>query len=764
MKKISKKLVSFLLVVVMVVSMSAMMFTVGAEDSGIKVGDTITLGTYPQSAIKDESGNVTGYNTEPIEWIVLKISDGKALLLSKQIIDGKAYNHTCDTVDGYYGNNYAHSDIRKWLIEDFYDTAFSTKDKNAIVPTVLDNSACATDAYASGPYTKYSSESTTDNVFLLSKSEIDTYASKCLEAEATDYALLNSRVSSNDIEWLTRTAGNNYYQIYTVQFKWGGWRTYFNWNNDYKITMIRSVRPAITVDLDKYEESVKGKFLPGYDPVDLLDKYIFLNQTDKISYWQCCKMFSPIIAGILNVCDDGTGGQCYGMATTTALFLRGSPAINSVTGIIDVGFDYVKEYPDSAAVNIRDMYNGKSGFLKSFVSKYKINLDDFIKYAHISQYSASIVLMKALTNNQYDMIIESIENYIDGGEPVVIGIRGDTKKETDCGHALLPVGIKKTENSYIVYVDDSNHCEKICELVFNLEDDEITGWSYEPLNWGSDKPNGKINCSSPCAVVLPFYEQNAISETVSSFFKSTYKLITTNSDNSITKDDKLIEILSENGTSSDNYLYWADESLESLTVSAVDKETEFSYCDDYVGISAVIPKGSKAECVVDDETFGNIVISDVKDNEVEISFETATGDSQDITTITISGTAIDNEVTATQTENGINVTGIANGTITLKKNDEVLSTKEITCSDGNSEIKYDKTGANSELSAEYEEKHDDSNNDGVCDDCNKVLDPSKSCHCACHTNIIVKFVLMIIDAILRAFGSSFDCSCGMSHR
>lgn len=757
MRKFSKKLLSLLLVVAMIVPMCGMMFTVGAEDkSSIKVGDTITLGTYPQSAIKDADGKVTGYKTEPIEWLVLRIDNGKALLLSKKILDGKAYNHTSATVNGYYGNNYAHSDIRKWLIGDFYNTAFSDNDKNVVVPTVLDNSATNS---------TYSSESTTDNVFLLSKWEAETYASNYYYTAATDYACIENNTETDHLgnhSWLTRTARSNYYQFFYVQYR-SGWTIYYNWYDD-KINVSIGVRPAITVDLDKYEESVKGKFLEGYDTVDLLDKYLFLNQTDKISYWQCCKMFTPIIAGILNHCDDGTNGQCYGMATTTALFLKGTPTVDSVTGTIKVGFDSVEEYPDNTAVNIRDMWNGESGFLKSFVSRYKVNLSDFIKYAHISQYSASIALMKILTNNQYDMIIESIENYINGGEPVIIGIRGDLGAKKDCGHALLPVGIKKTENSYIVYVDDSNNYEEKCELVFNLKDNEITGWSYEPLNWGSDKPNGEINCSSPCAVVLPFYEQNALSETVSSFFKTTYKLISTNNDNSIAKDDRLIETLSENGTSSDNYLYWADESLEALTVSAVDKETEFSYCDDYVGISAVIPESSKAKCVVNDETFSNIIISDAKDNEVEISFNTATKDSQDITTITVSGIATDNEVTATQTETGIKITGITNGTITLKKNDDVLSTEKIFCSDGNSEIDYDKTGTNSDVSAKYEEKHNDADNDCVCDDCNKVLDASKSCHCACHTNIIVKFVLMIIDAIFRAFGSSFDCACGMSHR
>lgn len=791
MRKISKKILSIVLVICMLIPISAMMFTVGAEESSsIKVGDTITLGKY---------------NGKDIIWVCVLIDSNGPLMMAKDVLCNKAYDAS-GVNDKYHSDGWGYirkergsscwydSSIRQWLNsseqsvswthcppksgsvtanayneEAGFLTNFTDKEKALIKEVTRIVNVNIWETKRSG----YCDGGSSDTVYQsLTKSSVNfknyyykNITDKMFLLNAQQYnAIYNSDRSflkASTSYWTCINDGNNFacFEHVVVANPNLSIDTGYQANNG-----SFGVRPAFYLDLEKYEESVKGKFLEGYDTVDLLDKYLFTNQTDKISYWQCCKMFTPIIAGILNHCDDGTNGQCYGMATTTALFLKGTPMVDSVTGTIKVGFDSVEEYPDNTAVNIRDMWNGEENYVKSFISEYNISLDDFIKLAHISQYSASMIITENLTTNQYSMIIKAIEGYINGGEPIVISIRGDIGKKIDCGHSLLPVGIKKTENSYIVYVDDSNNYEKICELVFHLEDNEITGWSYEPSNWGSDKPNGKIYYSAPCSNVLPFFAINAVDESINNFFKTTYKLISTNNNNSIVKDDRFIEILSENGTSSDNYLYWADESLETLTISAVDKETEFSYCDDYVGISVVIPKGSKAECVVNDETFSNIIISDAKDNEVEISFDTATEDSQDITTITISGIATDNEVTATQTETGIKVTGIANGTITLKKNDEVLSTEKISCSDGNDEIEYDKTGTSSEVSAKYEEKHNDANNDGVCDDCNKVLDASKSCYCACHTNIIVKFVLMIIDAIFRAFGSSFDCACGMSHR
>lgn len=249
-----------------VLALTIIPFYAGAESSSeIKVGDSIEFGSYYQTS--DGSG---GFNKEPIKWNVLKVENGKALLLSSKIIDAARYNNTSATVNGYYGNNYAHSEVRKWLIDDFYNSAFTENEKNCILETTLDNSACATDYNASGSYNKYSSESTTDKVFLLSKNEIDTLASKYMNKSVTDYAKSRGfqQIVSTEAcnAWLTRTAGNNTFQIYYVQIRWGKWTTYYNWNDD-KITVKMGACPAIWVDMEKInqskEEQEKGSYI-GY--------------------------------------------------------------------------------------------------------------------------------------------------------------------------------------------------------------------------------------------------------------------------------------------------------------------------------------------------------------------------------------------------------------------------------------------------------------------------------------------------------------------
>ena len=241
------------------------------------VGDVIEFGSYPQSAIKNEKGETIGFKEEPIQWIILNITNGKALLLSLKIIDGTIYNHTSQTTNGHYANNYAHSDIRKWLTSVFYLKAFSDVEDSCVLETFLDNSAYPTSVNAQGSFTQYSSESTTDKVFLLSKNEADTYAANYFATVPTDYACANSFASfQGSNHWFLRTAGNNPYQIYYVHLRFGKYKTYFNWYDD-ALQSVMGVRPAIYLDLDKYNESKEltqdYPFVPFADPNLPLENY-----------------------------------------------------------------------------------------------------------------------------------------------------------------------------------------------------------------------------------------------------------------------------------------------------------------------------------------------------------------------------------------------------------------------------------------------------------------------------------------------------------
>ncbi len=143
---------------------------------------------------QDDNGYYTStvywFKYEPIKWRILKESDGKALILADLAIDSQQYYHSTSnrTVGGntVYPNNYAESDIRKWLNDTFYNTAFTSLQKGLIEVTNVDNSVSST-GYSSN---QYACENTNDNVFLLSYKEVSTYLKSDTERQmkSSDYA------------------------------------------------------------------------------------------------------------------------------------------------------------------------------------------------------------------------------------------------------------------------------------------------------------------------------------------------------------------------------------------------------------------------------------------------------------------------------------------------------------------------------------------------------------------------------------------------
>lgn len=130
------------------------------------------------------------FKYEPISWRILDPSSG--LLMSESILDSQAYNnYILGADDGYYGdssktyyaNDYYNCSIRKWLNEDFYNTAFTTKQKANIRNDVEIN---------------INSQASHDKVFLLSYDEVKTsvygFSSSvsaydtARETQGTDYA------------------------------------------------------------------------------------------------------------------------------------------------------------------------------------------------------------------------------------------------------------------------------------------------------------------------------------------------------------------------------------------------------------------------------------------------------------------------------------------------------------------------------------------------------------------------------------------------
>ena len=156
----------------------------------MKIGNIITFGTYFKNRI-----SYGEYTSEPIEWVVLDIKDGKALLLSRYALDGGIPFEKVrrDTVWG-------DCSIRRWLDETFLNAAFDEKEKRKIARITLPAEVGNSLSFASR-----------DRIFLLSVGEVGGYLT--VEQSAcypTDYAkdktaLLTS--SDGHCAWWLRSSG-----------------------------------------------------------------------------------------------------------------------------------------------------------------------------------------------------------------------------------------------------------------------------------------------------------------------------------------------------------------------------------------------------------------------------------------------------------------------------------------------------------------------------------------------------------------------------
>lgn len=111
---------------------------------------------------------------EPVEWLVLDTAEGKAFLLSRYVLDARAYDENYDasawlTDKSYhYRGTWEQSSVRAWLNSDFYRNAFTFSEQGSILLSYVENLPGTLRDTSSGPDTR-------DKVYLLSESEAVKY-------------------------------------------------------------------------------------------------------------------------------------------------------------------------------------------------------------------------------------------------------------------------------------------------------------------------------------------------------------------------------------------------------------------------------------------------------------------------------------------------------------------------------------------------------------------------------------------------------------
>ena len=145
---------------------------------------------------QDDNGYSTNtiywFSYDPIEWDILSESNGKALIIANLILDSQDY-YPSNSLSSFshnggtgYASNYELSNIRKFLNDNFYNTAFNDLQKSLIKTTTVNNSVSSTACSTSD----YACNDTNDKLFLLSYKELTTYytSRESKLAKGSDYA------------------------------------------------------------------------------------------------------------------------------------------------------------------------------------------------------------------------------------------------------------------------------------------------------------------------------------------------------------------------------------------------------------------------------------------------------------------------------------------------------------------------------------------------------------------------------------------------
>lgn len=146
----------------------------------VSVGDKVRFGTYEQD-------NDISNGKEDIEWRVLAKENNRILVISDKALDCQLYNVKYDVV------TWKTCTLRKWLNDDFFNSAFTDAEKMCI-PIVT------VSADKNPKYSTYSGKTTKDKIFLLSTKEAEKYfvddeERKCIP---TDYAIAQGVYTSDN--------------------------------------------------------------------------------------------------------------------------------------------------------------------------------------------------------------------------------------------------------------------------------------------------------------------------------------------------------------------------------------------------------------------------------------------------------------------------------------------------------------------------------------------------------------------------------------
>ncbi len=411
--------------------------------------------------------------------------------------------------------------------------------------------------------------------------------------------------------------------------------------------------------------------------------------------------------------DESAHGLCYGMASTTASILEGLPKEN----------DYVlNDYSLCDTISDIQPYSN--------IKRMGMTARDFIKYGYVTQFSNQANFKTSGAVSDCETIYNAVERYVnEGGNPVILNMREFVYNETTNswsqgnGHAVLAVGLIGRNG---ILIDDSNK-DEIQTIYFEIDEKgEFTGcWAYNGYSWtnGDNEKSlselasqGRAGCIGYFvdgilpSMVAEYNAQLTPEDAIDKFdeldkehnmlYISDERVnINTYSENSLVKVMKPSQSTEGKIDDEKDALYWVENKKTIELNNFSFDETEVVFSGNKSEIEVVIPDKSNIVMTVDD-CCNSLMINTNADEGIELTF-TETDVKGALIDMALSGVSSTTEITAKQTETGLLVTGISDGTVTLTKDEEVIATEEIKDAIGDIEITYDKEGESEELDADY---------------------------------------------------------------
>ncbi len=435
----------------------------------------------------------------------------------------------------------------------------------------------------------------------------------------------------------------------------------------------------------EWEDVASEKYPDGYKFTR--DKYHFQNFEEKIDDDIYIKAYGSVKGSFLYTIHElKKHGHCYGMSSTTATLLKYHSAINSFklksTGSYASTLSNIDEYDISEL--------------------FKIDARTYIKYGYIYQFDSNV---KKTENNSQDNVCElynAVLRYVNGtGNPVIINIYHEGLLGRKDGHSLFAVGILEEKGKQYILINDSNNIVDTNPQKMEINLEKST-WEYNVEGWDNySSENGFFTYSFPADMVYKI--GLLLNSNHSEFLSTNNNLVTSTSDISANCD--LQEIYSTSGTNetdSTTKLYWAEEYADEIEITATEDNSTISVSDNNSSVSVEIDSSDSANFFVDDDSNNSVVLNCTDEENVDISFKTANCSGDEVE-IVVSATANDDNVTASLTDNGISISGVSDGDISVIKYDEIVETKTITETEIELETELPNAG------------HDFV--DGVCTDC-----------------------------------------------